>query len=505
MWSHPSLALSPIQGALAVFALFLFFSRVLASFLFTCTIKAPVVGHRKWFEPKSLVRFRFLTRGKDIISAGYRKYKNEKFIVRRNDADILVLSNRYLDEIRLLPRTVLSNVHAQFKNLKGEYTYVSVVLNGDLHTRVLRNQLTPQLGYYVERSSAEFDQAFWDDFPQAEDWTVVDIQAIARTVVARMTGAVFLGYPACRTEEWLRTSVQYPLDTFQTAFTMRMFPTFTHPLLALLLPSRYRVRKHMRKAREIIEPLIAEHQAKDKDGANEIDTLLAWMVDHASGTEADPAEMSSRQLILTLASIHTTAMALSHALFDLCAHPDHINPLREEIDEVAKAHNGVDFLHQGLPRLEKLDSFLAESQRFHPPVLMAPQRLAMKPITLRDGTHIPQGTRVAFAAYEVLMDPAVTSDPERFDGFRAYRRREQAGQLRRNFMVQSDKDHLAFGHGTQACPGRFFAAAELKIVLSRLLTEYDMRFVEGESRPKTFFLDENCFPDPAAKLVLRRR
>lgn len=36
-------------------------------------------------------------------------------MVRRLDADILVMSNRYLEEIRLLPYTVLSNVHAQYK------------------------------------------------------------------------------------------------------------------------------------------------------------------------------------------------------------------------------------------------------------------------------------------------------------------------------------------------------------------------------------------------------
>tara|TARA_R110002003_G_scaffold40_10_gene2719 strand:- start:36610 stop:37002 length:393 start_codon:yes stop_codon:yes gene_type:complete len=128
----------------------------------------------------------------------------------------------------------------------------------------------------------------------------------------------------------------------------------------------------------------------------------------------------------------------------------------------------------------------------------------MKPITLRSGMQIPQGTRVAFPAFNILMDPDVTSNPDRFDGFRAYNLRESSGR-HRDFMVQSDKDHLVFGHGKQACPGRYFAAAELKIVLARLLTEYDFRFVEGKTTPRTFFLDENCYLDPAANLMLRRR
>ena len=159
------------------------------------------------------------------------------------------------------------------------------------------------------------------------------------------------------------------MDTFQTAFTLRMFPSFMHPILALLLPSRNRLQKHLKEAEEIIEPLIKRHQLKDKTEREEIGTLLDWMLDNAIGTEAEPAEMTSRQLILTLASIHTTALAIAHVLFDLCAHPEYLEPLRQEIGEVSSAHKGVDFLHQGLPKLEKLDSFLAESQRFHPPVL----------------------------------------------------------------------------------------------------------------------------------------
>ncbi|KAF2026975.1 putative cytochrome P450 monooxygenase [Setomelanomma holmii] len=489
--------------ALAIALLFELFTSYIRK---PAAIKAPVVGHRSWLEPTFLVRLRFLTGAQDILTRAYRKHKDGMFMVRRLDADILVMSNRYLEEIRLLPYTVLSNVHAQYKNIKGNYTFADAVLKSDLHTRVLRNQLTPKLPYYVERSKEEFDYAFNDDFPQAEAaaWKEVDIQNIARTVVARMTGVVFLGHPTCRNEDWLRISVQYPMDTFQTAFTLRMFPTFMHPFLARLLPSRRRLVRHKQQAKEILTPLIEKHNVKTLAGGQDIGSLLDWMLDNATGDEADPTEMTSRQLILTLASIHTTALAITHALFDLCAHPEYLEPLRQEIEEVTKEYKDVDFLHQGLPRLEKLDSFLAESQRFHPPVLMAPQRVALKSIKLRSGMQIPQGTRVAFPAFNILMDPDVTPNPDRFDAFRAYNLRESTGRCR-DFMVQSDKDHLVFGHGKQACPGRYFAAAELKIVLSRLLTEYDFRFVESKPTPRTFFLDENCYLDPAANLMLRRR
>ena len=54
---------------------------------------------------------------------------------------------------------------------------------------------------------------------------------------------------------------------------------------------------------------------------------------------------------------------MTHALFDLAANPEYLNPLREEVEEVTKrkgwSKSAVDQMH-------KLDSFLKESQRFNP-------------------------------------------------------------------------------------------------------------------------------------------
>jgi cytochrome P450 len=129
----------------------------------------------------------------------------------------------------------------------------------------------------------------------------------------------------------------------------------------------------------------------------------------------------------------------------------------------------------------------------------------MKTINLSDGTRIPPGTRIAFPADAILMDEEVTPEPMKFDGFRSYRKRQQPGEKHHHVWVQTGKENLAFGHGKQACPGRHFAAAEVKVVLSRIIREYDFKYWRGNVRPKTFHLDENVFPDPKAKLHFRLR
>lgn len=136
---------------------------------------------------------------------------------------------------------------------------------------------------------------------------------------------------------------------------------------------------------------------------------------------------------------------------------------------------------------------------------VSPQRVALHPITLSDGTHIPANTYVAFPSSALFADPSLVSDPDTFDGFRSYRARLQPEQSTRHLMVSTDKNHLYFGYGKQACPGRFFAANEMKMILIRLLIDYDIRLPEGKKKPERWTVDEMVFADPRAKIEIKRR
>lgn len=203
-----------------------------------------------------------------------------------------------------------------------------------------------------------------------------------RMCVARMSAKIFLGHPACRDMEWLNLSIDFSIDLFTCAFLFRMFPPFLHPIVCPLLPPRWKIAHNLRKARRIIGPLMEKHRVCLKAKAagetgphvEEDDTLLNWMMDNGTEKENRLDEMATRQSILTLASIHTTSMGVANILFDLCAHPEYFAVLREEIAEVEKdlgklgERPGIGAKHW-LPRLEKMDSFFLESQRFNPPIL----------------------------------------------------------------------------------------------------------------------------------------
>jgi hypothetical protein len=55
-------------------------------------------------------------------------------------------------------------------------------------------------------------------------------------------------------------------------------------------------------------------------------------------------------------------MAITHAIFDLCARPEYIEPLRSEAQTVLAQGNG-EWQFSTVKRLHQLDSFLKESQR----------------------------------------------------------------------------------------------------------------------------------------------
>src|SRR4051812_18053636 len=40
-------------------------------------VKAPFAGYRSWLEPTFLVRLRFLTNARDILTSGYQKVRNQ--------------------------------------------------------------------------------------------------------------------------------------------------------------------------------------------------------------------------------------------------------------------------------------------------------------------------------------------------------------------------------------------------------------------------------------------
>jgi cytochrome P450 len=71
-------------------------------------------------------------------------------------------------------------------------------------------------------------------------------------------------------------------------------------------------------------------------------------------------------------------------------------------------------------------------------------------------------------------------------------------------MTAVATDFLSFGLGRHACPGRFFASQEMKLMLAHIVMEYDVRVVGGK-RPATVNIAGTYLPSENAKLEIRLR
>ena len=129
----------------------------------------------------------------------------------------------------------------------------------------------------------------------------------------------------------------------------------------------------------------------------------------------------------------------------------------------------------------------------------------MEPLKLSDGVTIPEGTHFVIPSANPLMDPAITPNPHQFDPLRSYRMRLEPDEANRHQYTMTTNTELHFGHGRFSCPGRFFAAIELKLILCHLLRHYELMLPPGQERPVNQVADDNIFPNVKAVLLMRRR
>jgi len=94
--------------------------------------------------------------------------------------------------------------------------------------------------------------------------------------------------------------------------------------------------------------------------------------------------------------------------------------------------------------------------------------------------------------------------PGVFDGFRFSRLRDQPGRGHKHQAVLTGEESLNFGHGSQACPGRFFAVYEIKAIMIEILQNYDIRLKDGVV-PKTWSNQLLVNPDFSAMIEIKRR
>jgi len=347
-------------------------------------------------------------------------------------------------------------------------------------------------------------------------------------ISARVAADAIVGPAFSNNPTWLDISFNYTENLFRTIVVLRMVPTWMQGLIYPLLPSYWECQKHLKAAKQLLGPKIQELIHKNNTGAWEPQddsaddlNILSWLSSMAKGRDRDPDVISHVLVLVALASVHTTLLRMVNVLYDVTAAGSSLHD--ELLDEITTVQADGGWSHTDtntIPydHLHRLDSVMRESQRISPPTTLGMKRLFKEPYIFQDGTHVEKGDYVCMPIHAIENDDQNTSDPDKFDGLRSFRARQE---LLRHPISDIDVENklaakellfsspgrtiLNFGYGKTACPGRFFASCVIKMVMVKLLTEYEFSFMPGTRRPANLMVHEFLFSWPWQKMLVRRK
>ena len=177
----------------------------------------------------------------------------------------------------------------------------------------------------------------------------------------------------------------------------------------------------------------------------------------------------SNMLELTGAGFTTTSSLLSWLLYSLVTYPGNQDRLLQELvdHDIGPDTKWTYELTSSLPFLDK---FIKEVQRLHNPSFQ-PGRVVRKDMILPGGYKIPKGAVMIIAIMAVHNNPAVWSNPHRFDPDR-WDTEEVKGRHRAAYAP--------FAAGPRGCIGFNFALQEVKVLLPSLVYRYRFEDASGE-------------------------
>ncbi|KAF7378406.1 Cytochrome P450 monooxygenase 51 [Mycena sanguinolenta] len=426
----------------------------------------------------------FIKDGRAILKQGYLKYRGQPFkVALANQWLVLLSGQRLIEDIRNADDS-LSFTDSAKVMFQTEYTIGYEQLHDPFQINVIRTAFTRNIAACFPVIREEIAAAFEDLIPAQDEWISVPAMQTMLSTVTRISNRVFVGL-LCRDPDYIKLTTQYTLNVSSNALWLNVTPSFLRPLAARLFghlePATRAAMKHLRP---ILQHRIAmdDKYGPDWPECDRPNDMISWLLDEARGHP-------------------TRRTGILHALYTLAANLECVQPLREELESVVGAEG---WTKEAMDQLVKMDSFLKENARTAPSGAIGLVRLVTKDFSFSDGTTVPAGTLLAVPIFAEHHDEVNYSNAEVFDPFRFSRMREQDGEENKHQMVTPTLEYMTFGLGRHACPGRFFAMNEQKLILSHIIMTYDFKLRDGV-RPPDEWIAVLMKANTTAEVMFRKR
>jgi cytochrome P450 family 110 len=350
-------------------------------------------------------------------------------------------------------------LNALFEPFLGSQSVIG--LSGDRHRRMRRLMMPP---FHGERMRS-YGQLVADITHEVMEGCIVGkpfslrkcMQAISMRVILRAVFGLDEGLRYQQMEALLGGLLDRMSNPLSVSFLY--WPSLRHNL-GPLSPWGYFVR-----TREGIDKLIyeeiAERRTRLNASRNDILTLLMLARDE-SGEILTDVELRDELMTLLIAGHETTATALTWALYWI----HKLLQVRERLLAELQTSDLTD--PNVLFRLPYLNAVCCETLRIYPVGMLTFPRITTTTVELA-GHSLEPGTVVVGSIYLAHHRKEVYPDPDHFKPERF---------LERRF---SPYEYLPFGGGARRCIGAAFAQFEMKLVISRILSSFEVALVSERS------------------------
>ncbi|KZL64415.1 cytochrome P450 [Colletotrichum tofieldiae] len=445
----------------------------------------------------------YLKNGRAMLARGMKDYGGKPFRVNTGlGGGVIILNPSVMPEVRNDYRFDSTKFLLQYwqAGIPGFEPYIA--LGTEILHNVIKWNLTPAgIAKLNKPLSDEATAALKDILTDDDEWHEVLLGDVLIRIVARVSSVIFLGPELCRNPGWLNITVNYTSKATNAAKVLRQWPVFLYRIIHWFLPECQEVRRMVVEGRKTIAPILEKRRSqKAVNPSVEYHDSLDWYESAAKkmGVNYDAA---AQQLGLSISAILTSNDLMSQSIMDLCRNPEMFEPLRKEIRSV---FGDGGWKPTSLYNMKLLDSVLKETLRLKPVAAVAMGRRVMSDVQLKDGTRLPSECGIALSA-EKMWDPDIYENPKNYNGYRFLRMREDSEQGEKTAqLVSTSPEHLGFGLGIHACPGRFFGANTVKLVMCHLLLKYDIKLATNTSTEPLEF-GFSMLANPTTKVLIRRR
>ncbi|KAI0096813.1 cytochrome P450 [Hypoxylon sp. NC0597] len=499
----------------------------------------PWVGTRERNSSCARIKANLISIGnlKDLLDEGYRKHSknNQTYVLPYYiNGPQVIIPNSQIRWLLEQPDSILSQEKVNRQFLEAEYTFFHAnLVDSPVHPEIIKHQLTKKIDTFADDIIEEVNLYLEESWGlNTEEWREVKVYDTMLILIARLSTRVFIGLPLCRNPDFLKACSEFIRKVAIAAAAISVFPGFLKPLVAPIFTLYDRIQYY--RCSRFIMPIIHDRlrrmrncEAQEKLDSHFPNDYIQWAIDHAlaksvvNSIELDPRVIACRFSVLSFAAIQSSVITLTNTLFDLAASPECATSLASMRDEVAQeitfASEARDrqpklsspsntWSKASLSRMTLLDSALRESLRLNGFIERGIMKMVVAPegITLPDGSHIPYGTKVGVSGYSIHHDEDVYPNANSYNAFRFAR--GDSGDVERKEpqgLVNTSEKFLGFSHGSHACPGRFFAANQLKIALAHIALLYEIEPIP--KRPINNWFFGHIAPPMYETLRVRRR